>query len=236
MIKLPVKVIFFDAAETLFKIRGSVGELYLKIARKYGSKASKEALDEAFFNVFKQKPPPVFAPDISPNERMAIEKQWWYEVVHQVFTEVGMIPSFESYFQEVYTVFKGSQGWELFPETVEVLGLLRKKGYSLGMITNFDTRVYEVARALGIFPLLDSMTLSSEAGAPKPEPLIFKKAVETHRVKPAEAIHVGDSLSDDVGGALKSGLQAVLIDRNHLFKPGKDFVRIESLSELLDYL
>ncbi|MBI3605760.1 MAG: hypothetical protein HY202_07030 [Nitrospirae bacterium] len=62
MIKLPVKVIFFDAAETLFRTRGSVGDIYLQIAKKYGSKAAKEAVDNAFFNAFKKKPPPVFLP------------------------------------------------------------------------------------------------------------------------------------------------------------------------------
>lgn len=231
--KRPVKVIFFDAAETLFKTRGSVGDIYLKIARKYGSRTSKEAIDEAFFNGFKKSPPAVISQDISSSERIKIEKNWWRTVVKQVFTEVGMIPSFDSYFQEVYTVFKGSQGWELFPETIEVLSSLKKKGYSLGLITNFDTRVYEVTKALGIAHLLDSMTLSSETGAPKPHPVIFKRAVDAHQIRPSEALHVGDSLSDDVEGALKAGLQAVLIDRHHLFKPGKDYIKIESLTELL---
>lgn len=236
MIKQPVKVIFFDAAETLFKTRGSVGDIYLKIAKKYGSEAAKETIDNAFFNAFKKQPPPLFPQEVPPDERVAIEKGWWYDVVKGVFTEVGMFPSFEDYFQEVYTVFKGSQGWELFPETIEVLTEIRKKGYQTGMITNFDTRVYEVNRALGIDDLIDSMTLSSEAGAPKPDPRIFKKALESHRVKPEEALHVGDSLSDDVRGALKTGLQAVLIDRHGLFKAEKDYVRIESLVELLQFL
>jgi putative hydrolase of the HAD superfamily len=231
-----LKVIFFDAAETLFRTRGSVGDIYLKIAQKYGSAATKEAIDEAFFKEFKNRPAPVISGEVSSDERTAIEKRWWYNVVKEVFAEVGMIPSFEDYFQEVYAIFKGSQGWELFPETIEVLTEIRKKGYQTGMITNFDTRVYEVNRALGIEHLIDSMTLSSEAGAPKPDPRIFKKALENHQIQPEEALHVGDSLSDDVRGALKAGLQAILIDRHRLFKPEKEYVRIESLVELLHFL
>jgi FMN phosphatase YigB (HAD superfamily) len=50
MIKQPIKVIFFDAAETLFRTRGSVGEIYLKLAKKYGSKAARGAIDHAFIN------------------------------------------------------------------------------------------------------------------------------------------------------------------------------------------
>ncbi|MHB8483155.1 MAG: HAD-IA family hydrolase [Nitrospiria bacterium] len=235
-VQLPVKVVFFDAAETLFRTRGSVGDIYLRIAQKYGSRASKDVIDDAFFNVFKKESPPVISKDNSPSERTVIEKKWWRAVVKQVFSKAGMVSSFDAYFEEVYAVFKGSQGWELFPDTTDVLTALKQKGYRLGMITNFDTRVYEVTGALGIGHLLDTMTLSSEAGAPKPDPAIFHKAVEAHQVKPSEALHVGDSLSDDVKGALNAGLQAVLIDRRHLFQPDEDYIKIESLTELLYYL
>ncbi|MFI5303942.1 MAG: HAD-IA family hydrolase [Nitrospiria bacterium] len=231
-----IKVIFFDAAETLFKTRGSVGHIYLEIAKKYGSTSTKKAIDTAFFDVFKKEPPPNFPESCVPNERLALEKSWWYSVVKQVFIQVGMFPGFDDYFHEVYSVFKGSHGWELFPETVEVLTQLKRNGYQTGMITNFDSRVYDVNRALGIEPLIDSLTLSSEAGAPKPNPKIFAKAIETHHIQPKEAIHVGDSLTDDVRGAQNAGMQAVLIDRHGIFKPDKDYVRITSLRELLELL
>ncbi len=236
MIRKPIKVIFFDAAETLFRTRGSVGEIYLKIAKKYGSKAAKEEIDDAFFYVFSKNPSPLISENVPSDERTGIERGWWYNVVKEVFTRVGMIPSFDNYFHEVYTIFKGSQGWELFPETIEVLTRLREKGYQTGMITNFDTRVYEVNRALGVAPLIDSLTLSSEAGAAKPSPLIFKTALKAHQVMPDEALHVGDSLSDDVRGAQKAGLQAVLIDRRRIYQPEENFVKIESLDELLHFL
>lgn len=232
----PVKVVFFDAAETLFRTRGSVGNIYLSLARKYGSTVSADRLDAAFFDVFKKKPPPAFPGGTSSDVKLQIEKAWWRDVVHQVFSLAGMVNDFDAYFEEVYEVFKGSQGWELFPETLEVLSRLREKGYKTGLITNFDSRVLDVLRALGIDRYLDSKTLSSEAGAAKPDRAIFKKAVESHGVLPGEAVHVGDSMSDDVRGALSSGLQAVLLDRHRLFKPAKDFVTIESLTGLFDYL
>jgi len=232
----PVRVVFFDAAETLFRTRGSVGNIYLSLARKYGSKASANQLDGAFFDVFKKQPPPVLPAGTSSDVKLQIEKAWWRDVVHQVFSSAGMMKDFDAYFEEVYDVFKGSQGWELFPESLDVLSRLKEKGYRTGLITNFDTRVLDVLRALGIDRYLDSKTLSSEAGAAKPDPAIFKKAVESLGVLPSEAVHVGDSMSDDVRGALSSGLQAVLLDRHRLFKPSKNFVTIESLTELLDYL
>lgn len=227
MNKLAIRVLFFDAAGTLFHTRGSVGELYLKIARKYGSTATREALDEAFFDVFRSTPPPAG----SVNAR---EEAWWRDVVRQVFQRVGTVQRFEDYFQEVYSVFKGSQGWELFPETIDTLTRLKTKGYALGMITNFDSRVRAVNQALGLAPFLESVTLSVEAGAAKPDPRIFREALKRHRIQPEEAAHIGDSPSDDVAGALNAGLRAVLIDRQGAFKPESGYVKIESLTELLD--
>ncbi|HKC93746.1 MAG TPA: HAD-IA family hydrolase, partial [Nitrospira sp.] len=50
--------------------------------------------------------------------------------------------------------------------------------------------------------------------AAKPSPKIFQLALEKHVLDPEEALYVGDSLHDDVEGATKAGLRAVLLDRH----------------------
>jgi putative hydrolase of the HAD superfamily len=66
---------------------------------------------------------------------------------------------------------------------------------------------------LGIAELFDTVTISSLAHAAKPSPKIFALALEQHAVEPGEAMHVGDSVRDDVDGAMKAGLRAVLLTR-----------------------
>jgi putative hydrolase of the HAD superfamily len=134
------RAVLFDAAETLFTTRGSVGEIYASIARRFGSQAPSEAIQAAFVRHFRGSGP------IS----IADQKQWWKEIVYRVFSEVGMVEDFDEFFDRVYDQFRDSQGWMLFPETFEVLQQLRTLGVRLGIISNFDTRIYSVLESLGI--------------------------------------------------------------------------------------
>ena len=47
----------------------------------------------------------------------------------------------------------------------------------------------------------------------KPSPLIFQQALEVLGLRPDEVLHVGDSLSADVGGAQAAGITAVWVNR-----------------------
>ena len=95
----------FDAAETLFTTRGSVGEIYASVARKYGSQASPQDIQAAFLQNFRGAGP------VSAGE----QKHWWHDIVQRVFQQVGMFDNFDRFFDEVYDRFRGSQGWALFP-------------------------------------------------------------------------------------------------------------------------
>jgi putative hydrolase of the HAD superfamily len=102
----------------------------------------------------------------------------------------------------------------------------------LGIVSNFDSRLFAVLRGLEIAELFDTVTISSLARAAKPSPKIFELALEKHAVDPDDAIHVGDSLRDDVEGATKAGLRAILLAREG--KPPVDgILTIRTLSELV---
>src|SRR5215831_3771411 len=121
------RAVLFDAAETLFTTRGTVGEIYGSVARKYGSKASPEVIQEAFLRHFQGAGP------LSDED----QKRWWKDIVRRVFTDVGMFENFDRFFDEVYEKFRSSQGWTLFPETLEVLEELKALRLKLGVISNF---------------------------------------------------------------------------------------------------
>jgi putative hydrolase of the HAD superfamily len=197
------RAVLFDAAETLFTTRGSVGEIYASVARRYGSKAAPEAIQAAFQRQFRGSGP------VSVQD----QKTWWRDVVHRVFSETGMVENFDEFFDEVYDTFRDSQGWILFPETREVLKELKNRGLKLGVISNFDDRVYSVMESLKIRPYFDAVTISSETGYSKPDPEIFQAAVKALGVPASEILLIGDSLRDDIEAGARAGLTAVLIDR-----------------------
>ncbi len=74
------------------------------------------------------------------------------------------------------------------------------------------------------------MQASPEAA--KPAPKIFEIALEKHAVDPDEAMHVGDSVRDDMEGATKAGLTGVLLDRTGRSQASGGHV-IRTLEELL---
>jgi len=230
----PVRVVFFDAAETLFHVNGSVADIYLRHAVSFGYQPKPNAMGlitEAFRRAFHDAPPPVFAAT-EPAQLKQSERLWWFDVVHNVFYRVGMFERFDEFFEHVYEVFADPASWRLYPEVPHTLRTLRNRGLELGIVSNFDSRLFNVIKGLEIAELFDTVTISSLAHAAKPSPKIFELALEQHAVDPGEAMHVGDSLRDDVEGATNAGLTAVLIARQGKPTPS-DVPTICSLDELV---
>lgn len=229
-----IKAVFFDAADTLFYIRGGLGNVYSSVAAKYRPAPDPASVRAAFSKAFHSAPALVFG-GLSPEDRRASEKKWWYSVVKRVFEDVGMFDEFDAYFNELFEVFR--QGaWRLFPETREVLSRLRERGFRLGVISNFDTRVYDVCKALGIYDYFSSFVISSEAGFAKPSPRIFEIALRDQGVSPEESIHIGDSLEYDIVGAESSGMNSLLLDRDGQYKDRDGFRRITDLTGVVQLL
>jgi putative hydrolase of the HAD superfamily len=220
---LKFRAILFDAAETLFTTRGSVGEIYGSIAREYGSEASVESIQEAFVRQFRGAGP------VSVQD----QKRWWKEIVQRVFSDVGMVENFDEFFERVYDCFRDSQGWMLFPETMDVLERVKELGLKLGLISNFDTRVYSVLESLGIRSFFEAVILSSETGYSKPEVEIFQAAIRALAFPASEILLVGDNPHDDVEPALRLGMSAMLIDRKGRHKDKSHLRRISSLKEVI---
>lgn len=223
MIGRKFRAVLFDAAETLFTTRGSVGEIYGSIARQYGSTAPAEAIQAAFARQFRGAGP------------LSIEdqKRWWKDVVRRVFSEVGMVDNFDRFFDQVYDRFRGSEGWVLFPETIETLTELKGFGFKLGVISNFDSRIYSVMQSLDILRFFDTVTLSSETGYCKPDREIFEAAVRALGVPVSEVLLVGDSLHDDIEAGIAAGLYAILIDRGRRHREITHHPKIFSLREVM---
>ena len=222
----PIRVVFFDAAETLFHVNGSVAEIYLRHAVQFGYQPKPDAIrliTEAFRRAFHDAPPPVFAATESAQIKQS-ERLWWFDVVHNVFYRVGMFERFDEFFEHVFDVFADPVSWKLFPDVLPTLRQLRSLGLELGIISNFDSRLFNVLRGLSIADLFDTITISSLAHAAKPSPKIFELALEQHAV--------GDSVRDDVEGATKAGLRAVLLTRQGKQAP-PDVQTIRALDELV---
>jgi putative hydrolase of the HAD superfamily len=209
------KVIFLDAVGTLFGVRGSVGEAYSAIASTFGVKASPTALNDAFFQAFSTAEPLIF-PETDPEEIPQCEFEWWRLIALRTFQNVGVLNQFEDFtdfFDQLYNYFATDQPWFIYPDVLPALSTWQKAGIQLGIVSNFDSRIDLVLKALKLDEFFISVTISTRVGAAKPEPKIFATALEKHRCHPREAWHIGDSLKEDYHGAKAAGLRAILLDR-----------------------
>ena len=229
-----IKAIFFDAAGTLFHVDGSVGEVYASLARKHGKNVTAKALEEGFLRAFADAPPMAF-PSVAPRNLPASERRWWFELVGEIFASHGSFPQFELYFEELYELFSKAKAWKLYPETYETLFSLKEMNLHLGIISNFDSRLFPVLEGLAIREFFESVVASTSAGVAKPDKKIFEKALAIHEIDPGEALHVGDSYEMDVIGAHNAGVGPVLIDRSRDEKHDDvEHTIISRLDELID--
>jgi putative hydrolase of the HAD superfamily len=119
-----------------------------------------------------------------------------------------------------------------YPEVPAVLRELRARGLRLVVASNWDASLPHTLDRIGLLGALDGVVTSAECSAPKPEPPVFRRALELAGVPSGEALHVGDSPDEDLAGARRSGIEAVLIARDgHPAVPGER--SISSLRELL---
>ena len=104
-------------------------------------------------------------------------------------------------------------GMALFDDVADTLPRLRASGYVVGVITNMSSTGQQVASDLGLDAYADFVVTSGEVGMGKPHPPIYLTALARANANPSEAVHVGDSVSGDVEGAMSVGITPVYINR-----------------------
>ena len=208
----PLKAIFFDAAGTLFHLPRGVGYHYALVGEEIGLRLDSRRLDRAFNDAWNAMPPrePIDGP------RENDDKNWWRQLVDRVLNEAA--PSLkefdrDNFFEIAYEHFAEAGVWELYPEVLEVLEKLSPR-FQLAVISNFDGRLRMILEQLGVSKFFKHVFLSSELGADKPDPEIFRRALNLVRLEPNEVLHVGDDPEHDWKGAAAAGLSVFQLDRN----------------------
>ncbi len=229
-------VVFFDLVGTLIQARSSIGTQYAAFAARFGLEADAAAIDRVFPAVLARSR--TFAlHDPRGEELSTLERRAWREIVQAVFREAGLVeaansPIFDEYFAGLFDHFATRDAWALYPDVTPALAALKRAGRGVGLISNFDSRVFPLLDRLGIAAALDSVTIPAIAGAAKPDAAIFRHALATHGAAPADAAYVGDSAFDDLLPAQALGMAAFLIDREGKRTAPPGVMRVGSLSDI----
>jgi putative hydrolase of the HAD superfamily len=205
------KAIFFDAAGTLIYLPKSVGHHYAYVGERVGLRLDASALDGAFASCWKQTParPAIDGP------REDDDKGWWRDLVNRVLDQVS--PGLDdldrdAFFEGAYSHFAEPGVWDLYPDVSEVLAALHGR-FDLAVISNFDGRLRMILEHLGVSKFFSHVFLSSELGADKPDPEIFRRALHLSSAQPNETLHVGDDSERDWKGASQARLPVFRLER-----------------------
>ena len=207
----PPKAIFFDAAGTLFHLPRGVGYHYALVGHEIGLQLNSRQLDRAFTGAWNSMPArqPIDGP------REDDDKDWWRQLVNLVLDEtsptLGELDR-DNFFEIAYEHFTEAGAWELYPEVLEVLEKLTPR-FQLSVVSNFDGRLRMILEQLGVSKFFKQVFLSSELGADKPDPEIFRRALNVIRLQANEVLHVGDDPQRDWKAGTAAGLSIFQLDR-----------------------
>jgi len=205
------EAIFFDAVGTLFYLTKTVGDHYALVGREVGLTLDAQQLDRAFFTAWRRMPPRAAIDGPREND----DKGWWRELVDLVLDEVA--PSLgefdrDNFFEVAYEHFAEAGVWEAYPEVFSVLETLEPR-FQLAVISNFDGRLRFILEQLGISKFFAHIFISSEIGADKPDPEIYRRALKFMNLKPDQVLYVGDDPDRDWKAAGAAGLSVFELDR-----------------------
>ena len=126
--------------------------------------------------------------------------------------------------------------WEAVPaEVPAALDRLRDAGLRLLVVSNANGRLRACFERIGLLRHFHDVVDSCEVGVEKPDPRIFRIALERGGARPERTLHVGDLYQVDVVGARAAGIRAVLLDSDGLYAD-HDCPRVASLSSFADAL
>jgi putative hydrolase of the HAD superfamily len=203
----PLRAVFLDLGNTLVTERSSRAEIYASSGRAHGLAVTAEEMalrmEEALAGL----------PEETVEGGYRYSDAWFLAFQRRIFVEgLGLSPvAFEVLSRDLFERFQQADTFRVLPGARELLAEVRAAGLAVGLISNWSERLGVLLRALELDRAFDVVLGSAEERLEKPEPALFHRAVERVGVRPQEALHAGNDLHCDVGGAQAAGLEAVLV-------------------------
>jgi HAD superfamily hydrolase (TIGR01662 family) len=140
--------------------------------------------------------------------------------------------------REIYAEWAGNDHFELYDDVPAVLRQLTAGGIRIGLISNSHRCLDTFQSHFELREFVAASVSGADHGYMKPHPSIFRALLDRMTVAPADAVMVGDSIGQDIEGALRAGMRAVLLDRGERAAPRTEELRergvpvIHSLTDL----
>jgi putative hydrolase of the HAD superfamily len=136
--------------------------------------------------------------------------------------------------EAIWRAHRAQNLWSLLPDGLAgALAVLRGHGVRVAVVSNSEGKLAEFFGALGLLDSVDCIVDSGVVGVEKPDPRIFRIALDHFGVPAERALHLGDNFVTDVGGARSAGLRVGLVDPfGHLAGRHPDVPRVPGVAEV----
>lgn len=222
-----VRAVFFDAVGTLIYPDPPAPVVYAAAGRARGSRLGVADIAARFRAAFRREE----EDDLRDGRRTSEEREArrWRHIVAAVLDDVA---DPEGCFHELFAHFARPEAWRCVAGAAEVLGGLSRRGYALGLASNYDRRLRTVAAGLPELRPVQHLVISSEVGWRKPAGEFFAALGRAAGLPPDGIALVGDDLGNDYEGARAAGLLPVLFDPGNVYPQLAP--RVGRLADLLD--
>jgi len=229
---LTIKAVLFDLGGTLIKFDVvHPGEIFQRILGSLGISRSLDEAKIAFLNAEKEAKDLNLLSSFGKMDR----EEYWNQWDSLVLKHLGIAENVELA-RIVQSKWFDFVNFTLYPEVRKVLMELQQRELKLGLISNsYEEEIKLVLEKAN----LEKATFDIIVGVDtikrvKPNPDIFKHAINNLDVKPEETIFVGNHIEADYKGAENAGIHALLIDRTE--KQQSDLKTIKDLKEILSQI
>lgn len=218
-----LRAVVFDVDFTIARPGPDLGpEGYRRLGERYGLSLDPAAYDEARR---------VAVADLKRHPELDHDEEIWIRFTQRIIEGMGGVGDTYACAAEMESAWARAHHFELFDDALPTLAAVRERGLKVGLLSNS-------ARDLGEFVShhrldVDAVLTSLTHGKTKPHETIFRRMLELLGVTPADAMMVGDTIEDDVDGALAVGMQAVLVDREGRYPERRSLGDLRELLALL---
>jgi putative hydrolase of the HAD superfamily len=221
--------VFFDAGETLVHPHPTFPDLLAEVLRREGHPVDTQTVRDRSHVVFDRFRAAAASDELwttSPER----SRRFWHEVYGIFLRELG-VPDDDGLIDTIYAEFTDLANYALFDDVRPALEALHAAGVQLGVISNFEDWLERLLEELDVTRFFPVRVISGAEGIEKPDPRIFRLAMERAGVEPEVCVYVGDNPEFDVDPAASVGMHPVLIDRRGRF-PDAPGARITSMTDL----
>ncbi|HZO96050.1 MAG TPA: HAD family hydrolase [Gaiellaceae bacterium] len=198
-----LRAVVFDVDFTLARPGPDLGpEGYRELGRRYGLELDPSRYDEARAAALAE---------VKRHPELDHDEEIWILFTERIIVGMGGRGDTYAAAVEMERRWSHSAHFELYDDALPVLELLRRRGLKIGLLSNSSRDLDEFVAHHRL--VADAVLTSHAHGKTKPHETIFRAILGRLGVAPPEAAMVGDTIEDDVHGALAVGMRALLLDR-----------------------